>query len=60
MGTPPYMSLECIKGNPYSKETDMWSLGVILYNLMTFELPFKAPTITGIAKLIKKGYYTPV
>ena len=59
-GTPPYMSFECIKGEPYSKETDMWSLGVILYNLMTFELPFFAENVKGISKLIKKGYYKPV
>jgi len=59
-GTTPYMSPECINGKPYGKETDMWSLGVVLYELMTFTLPFNAPTMKGIAKLIKKMSYTPV
>ena len=54
------MSVECIKGKPYNKETDVWSLGIILYQLMTFRLPFQANTMAGIAKLIKMGQYTPV
>lgn len=59
-GTTPYMSPECINGKQYGKETDMWSLGIVLYELMTLNLPFNAPTMKGIAKLIKKMNYTPV
>lgn len=59
-GTQPYMSPECITGKSYNKKTDMWSLGVCLYQLMTLRLPFEADTMKGIAKVIKKMNYKPV
>lgn len=33
VGTPYYISPEIIKGRKYSLETDIWSLGIILYEL---------------------------
>ena len=33
VGTPYYISPEIIEGKPYSLMTDIWSLGVILYEL---------------------------
>jgi serine/threonine protein kinase len=59
-GTSPYMSPECINGKPYNKQTDIWSLGVVLYELMTLQLPFVASTMRGVSKLIKKMNYTKV
>jgi len=59
-GTVPYMCPECLFGEPYSKNADCWSLGVVLYQLMTFRLPFEARTMPGMAKLVKKLQYTPV
>ena len=45
VGTPYYISPEIIKGKQYSFETDIWSLGVLLYEMWALDVPIKAKNL---------------
>ncbi|MGE0431878.1 MAG: serine/threonine-protein kinase [Planctomycetota bacterium] len=52
MGTPPYMSPEQWDGKELGAETDMYSLGVMMFQLLTGKLPFTGPSPLAIAKKV--------
>jgi hypothetical protein len=53
-GTPLYMAPELVQEQPYNHTVDLWSLGVILYELFTGQPPFYTNSIyTLIQKIVK-------
>lgn len=56
VGTPYYMAPEMILGN-YVFESDIWSIGVILYVMITGVQPFRAKTKEKIFEKITEGKY---
>ena len=58
MGTPHYMSPEQVKGAPLDGRSDIYSLGVILYEMLAGIRPFEADE--SIAILHKHVYEAPV
>lgn len=42
VGSPAYMSPQQIRNEPLDHQTDIYSLGVVMYQLLTGQLPFKA------------------
>lgn len=49
LGTPYYMAPEQIKGEPVGPATDIYALGVTLYQLVTGQVPFQGDTPLAVA-----------
>jgi serine/threonine protein kinase len=52
VGSPAYMSPEQIQGQTLNSQSDMFSLGMVLYKMLTGTLPFTASTHYGIVEQI--------
>jgi serine/threonine protein kinase len=60
-GSPIYMAPEIIKCNKYSIKTDLWSIGVVFYEMLIGRLPYKASThIELINKIESEPIYIPL
>ncbi|XP_069079771.1 serine/threonine-protein kinase 33 isoform X3 [Pleurodeles waltl] len=54
-GTPIYMAPEVINAHDYSQQCDIWSIGVIMYMLLSGDPPFKGSSEEKLFENIKKG-----
>jgi serine/threonine-protein kinase ULK/ATG1 len=52
VGSPLYMSPEILKGLPYDARADVWSLGVIFYEMLCGVCPFEQSSIAALSSLI--------
>lgn len=60
VGTPYYLSPEIIESKPYSFKSDIWSLGVVLYELCALKPPFVSDSLSFLALKIVRGQYQPI
>jgi NIMA (never in mitosis gene a)-related kinase len=55
IGTPYYLSPEICDSQPYGRPSDIWALGVVLYELLALELPFQASSLPALVVKIVTG-----
>jgi NIMA (never in mitosis gene a)-related kinase len=60
VGTPYYLSPEIVNNKPYSFKSDIWSLGVLLYEMAALKMPFDANSLPMLSLKIIKGNYNPL
>lgn len=57
-GTPYYASPEVWKDQAYDSKSDIWSLGCVLYEMITLNPPFRAEDMEGLYKKVIRGSYS--
>jgi len=56
-GTPYFVAPEILLRNGYDTQSDMWSVGIIIYSLLSGGLPFTGKTHLELFKAIVKGRF---
>ena len=59
VGSIYYLSPEILLNKPYDTKSDIWALGVLLYELLTFKMPFNAQSLPLFCNKISRGIYAP-
>lgn len=57
IGTPHYLAPEQLAGSPASPQTDIWALGVLLYEMLTGKLPFESETLGSLVLQITQAEF---
>jgi serine/threonine-protein kinase ULK/ATG1 len=52
VGSPIYMAPEILKGYPYNIKSDIWSLGVLLYEMLFGICPYEDKNLAGLISRI--------
>lgn len=60
LGTMPYMSPEQIEAKPLDQRTDIFSFGIVMYEMATGGRPFRAHTRPGLTASIMRDHPRPV
>ncbi len=60
IGTPYYLSPELCQDKPYDNKSDMWAVGVVLYELMMLRHPFTEDSMMALVRRICTGSYPSV
>jgi serine/threonine-protein kinase len=60
LGTPSFMSPEQLEGRIVTGHSDLFSLGVSLFQLLTGQLPFTADSMTGLMQQIAEAPHPPL
>lgn len=56
-GTPYYLSPELCNSEPYGKKSDIWALGIVLYELMMLTTPFRGKNLQAVSARITRGKF---
>ena len=60
IGTPYYLSPEVWNNEPYNGQTDIWSLGCILYEMCALKRPFSARDANQLFVKVLRGSFQPI
>lgn len=59
-GTPYYASPEVWQDKPYDIKSDIWSLGCVLYEMITLMPPFRANSMASLSHKVARGIFDPI
>jgi serine/threonine protein kinase len=54
LGSPIYMAPEILNGQIYSNKADIWSIGVVLYEMLFGYCPFESNSIPKLIEVLKE------
>ncbi len=60
IGTPYYLSPEICEDKAYNNKSDIWSLGCVLYEMLTLKHAFDGANMKALVSRILRGVYPPV